>query len=89
MRFGNGAIFRRRAFCPLGVSEADTNVIGLDWGLGVSKTWRRDAVAGTESRGTRVCTIRVAVPRMRAGRGAGKGITVMAATAALPREREL
>jgi hypothetical protein len=32
MRFGNGAIFRRRAFCPLGISEAGagTNVIGFD-----------------------------------------------------------
>jgi hypothetical protein len=94
MRFGNGAIFRRRAFCPLGISEAGagTNVIGLDWGLGVSKTWRRDAVAGTACRGTRMGAICVAVPRTRAGKGAGKGITVMATTAAnestLPRERE-
>lgn len=58
----------------------------------MSKTWRRDAVAGTESRETQTGVIRVAAPRMRAGRGAGKGITVMAATAAnestLPRERE-
>jgi hypothetical protein len=57
----------------------------------VSKTWRRDAVAGTASRGTRMGATCVAVPRMRAGKGAGKGITVMAATAAkestLPRER--
>lgn len=56
------------------------------------KTWRRAAVAGTECRGARTGAICVGVPRMRAGRGAGKGITVMAATAAnestLPRERE-
>lgn len=92
MRFGKGAIFRRRAFCPVGASEAGTNVTGLDCGLGVLKTWRPDAVAGTESRGARVGAICITVPRMRAGRGAGKGMTVMAATAAnestLPRERE-
>lgn len=84
MRLGNGAIFRWRAFCPLGISEAGagTNVICLDWGLGVSKTWRRDAVAGTVGRETQIGAICVAIARMRAGKGAGKGITVMAATAA-------
>jgi hypothetical protein len=68
-------------------------VICLDWGLGVSKTWRRAAVAGTECRGARKGEICIGVPRMRAGRGAGKGMIVMAATAAnesiLPRERGL
>lgn len=92
MRFGKGAIFRRRTFWPVGASDAGTNVIGLDCGLGVLKTCRRDAVAGTESRGARTGAVCIAVPRMRAGRGAGKGTTVMAATAAhestLPRERE-
>lgn len=67
-------------------------MIGLDCGLGVLKTWRRDAVAGTESRGAQIGAICATVPRMKAGRGAGKGIIVMAATAAdesaLTRERE-
>jgi len=57
-------------------------VIGFDCGLGVLKTCRRDAVAGTEGKETLVPEICVTAPRMSAGCGAESGLTVIAATAA-------
>jgi len=68
-------------------------VAGLDCGLGVLKTCRREAVAGTEGKGWWAAVICVNAPRISAGWGAGGGITVIAATAEngspLSRRREL
>lgn len=84
---------RRRVFCVVGASKVGTNVTGLDCGLGVSKTCRREAVAGTEGRGLSTGMIFTMIPRMRAGWGAEGGVTVIAAIAEnespFPRRREL
>lgn len=64
------------------VSEVGINVTGLDCGLGVLKTCRREAVAGTERREPQTAVTFATVLRMSAGWGAEGGMTVIAATAA-------
>jgi hypothetical protein len=68
-------------------------VTGLDCGLGVLKTCRREAVAGIERRVPQTAVTSATISRMSAGWGAEGGMTVIAATAAnespLPRTREL